>query len=148
MRFFLKSFCPYLDIRGPSGGKRIGFCSALQCIWKIRCGAYIYYSPEKMSAQRVTANSSLSQLWGKNPSLRKEYIDRQMVLLDKINEETEFEYSEVIEKEKTNQMFSNEENREVSSRTKAGTAALPEIFGEWHRRTCQGIWHRAELQHD
>jgi len=28
-------------------------------------------------------------------------------LLDKINEETEFEYSEVIEKEKTNQMFSN-----------------------------------------
>lgn len=68
---------------------------------------YIYYSPEKMSAQRVTANSSLSQLWGKNPSLRKEYIDRQMVLLDKINEETEFEYSEVIEKEKTNQMFSN-----------------------------------------
>ena len=62
---------------------------------------------EKMSAQRVTANSSLSQLWGKNPSLRKEYIDRQMVLLDKINEETEFEYSEVIEKEKTNQMFSN-----------------------------------------
>ena len=42
----------------------------------------------------------------------------------------------------------NEENREVSSRTKAGTAASPEIFGEWHRRTCQRIRHRAELQHD
>ena len=41
-----------------------------------------------------------------------------------------------------------EENRKVSSRTKAGTAASPEIFGEWHRRTCQRIRHRAELQHD
>ncbi|MEQ2563855.1 glycosyltransferase family 2 protein [Ventrimonas sp. CLA-AP-H27] len=68
---------------------------------------YIYYSPEKMSAQRVTANSSLSQIWGQNPALRKEYIDKQMILLDKINEDTAYKYARVIEKEKTNQMFSN-----------------------------------------
>lgn len=42
----------------------------------------------------------------------------------------------------------HEENRKVSSRTKAGTAASSEVFGEWHRRTCQRIRHRAELQHD
>lgn len=42
----------------------------------------------------------------------------------------------------------NEENRKVSSRTKAGTAASSEVFGEWHCRTCQRIRHRAELQHD
>ena len=36
----------------------------------------------------------------------------------------------------------------LSSRTKAGTAASSEVFGEWHRRTCQRIRHRAELQHD
>lgn len=41
-----------------------------------------------------------------------------------------------------------EENRKVSSRTKAGTAASSEVFGEWHRRTCQRIRHRAELQYD
>ena len=46
------------------------------------------------------------------------------------------------------EQFGYEESRKVSSRTKAGTAASPEIFGEWHRRTCQGIRHRAELQHD
>ena len=38
--------------------------------------------------------------------------------------------------------------KKVSSRTKAGTAASSEVFGEWHRRTCQRIRHRAELQHD
>ena len=42
----------------------------------------------------------------------------------------------------------DEENRKVSSRTKAGTAASSEVLGEWHRRTCQRIRHRAELQHD
>lgn len=42
----------------------------------------------------------------------------------------------------------DEENRKASSRTKAGTAASSEVFGEWHRRTCQRIRHRAELQHD
>lgn len=68
---------------------------------------YIYYSPEKMSAQRVKANSSLSQMWEKNPSLWKAYIDKQMILLDKINEETDYKYARVIEMEKTNQMFSN-----------------------------------------
>lgn len=41
-----------------------------------------------------------------------------------------------------------EENRKVSSRTKARTVASSEVFGEWRRRTCQGIRHRAELQHD
>lgn len=40
------------------------------------------------------------------------------------------------------------ENTDFFARTKAGTAASPEIFGEWHRRTCQRIRHRAELQHD
>ena len=27
-------------------------------------------------------------------------------------------------------------------------SASSEVFGEWHRRTCQRIRHRAELQHD
>ena len=40
------------------------------------------------------------------------------------------------------------EDRKVSSRTKAGTAASSEVFREWHCRTCQRIRHRAELQHD
>ena len=38
--FFCKICCPYLDIRGPCSGKRIGVCGALQCVWKIRCGAH------------------------------------------------------------------------------------------------------------
>jgi len=49
---------------------------------------------------------------------------------------------------RSNQHWENEENRKVSSRTKAGTAASSEVFGEWHCRTCQRIRHRAELQHD
>ena len=44
--------------------------------------------------------------------------------------------------------YYDEENRKISSRAKTGTAASPEIFGERHRRTCQRIRHRAELQHD
>lgn len=68
---------------------------------------YIYYSPEYMSAQRVAANSSLTQLWNSNPELWKDYIEKQMVLLDKINEETNYRYDEIISNEKTNQMFSN-----------------------------------------
>lgn len=68
---------------------------------------YIYYSPEYMSAQRVAANSSLTQLWNSNPELWKDYIKKQMILLDKINEETNYQYDSLINNEKVNQMFSN-----------------------------------------
>lgn len=68
---------------------------------------YLYYSPEYMSAQRVAANSSLTQLWNNNPELWRNYINEQMILLDKINQETDYIYDEIIEEEKINQMFSN-----------------------------------------
>ena len=68
---------------------------------------YIYYSPEYMSAQRVAANSSLTQLWNSNPELWEDYIKKQMILLDKINEETNHQFDIIISNEKINQMFSN-----------------------------------------
>ena len=35
-----QKYVPTIEKKWPCSGKRIGFCSALQCIWKIRCGAY------------------------------------------------------------------------------------------------------------
>ena len=66
---------------------------------------YIYYSPETMSAHRCAAKNSLTEQWGKNPQHWYDYIDKQMVMLDCLNEETNYAYDSIIKQEKINQKF-------------------------------------------
>lgn len=66
---------------------------------------YIYYMPETMSAHRCEAKNSLTEQWGKNPQHWYDYIDKQMVMLDCLNEETNHVYDSIIQSEKINQRF-------------------------------------------
>lgn len=66
---------------------------------------YIFYSPKKMSAHRVLAKNSLTVAWNQNSKLRDEYISKQMIFLDALNEETEGKFDAVIREQKKQQQF-------------------------------------------
>lgn len=68
---------------------------------------YIFYDPETMSAHRAVAKNSLTETWNNNKELWTSYIKKQIVMLDILNQETNFKYNNIINNEKTSQQFSN-----------------------------------------
>lgn len=68
---------------------------------------YIFYDPETMSAHRAAAKNSLTETWGKDKTLWQSYIKKQIAMLDILNQETNYEYDDIINAEKTNQQFDN-----------------------------------------
>ena len=66
---------------------------------------YIYYMPDTMSVHRCEAKNSLTEQWGKNPQHWYDYIDKQMIMLDCLNDETNYTYDAIIQEEKVNQKF-------------------------------------------
>lgn len=66
---------------------------------------YIYYMPDTMSAHRCEAKNSLTEQWGNNPEKWYEYIEKQIIMLDCLNKDTEYKYDKVIQQEKIEQRF-------------------------------------------
>lgn len=68
-------------------------------------GGYIYYDPKKMSAHRCLAKNSFTVTYNKNPSKWYTYLDRQIAMLDCLDECTDHIYTALIAEEKTRQRF-------------------------------------------
>lgn len=94
-----KPYPPFMEI-APTGD----YGTVIQAVME---GGYIYYMPEKMSAHRCCAKNSLTERWAKNPKFWERYIQKQMVMLDQLDQDTGYRYSDIIKEEKIKQTFDN-----------------------------------------
>lgn len=66
---------------------------------------YIYYNPETMSAHRAAAKNSLTERWAQNPSLWKNYLEKELIMFEQMDRDTDYHYTEIIKQEKINREF-------------------------------------------